>query len=165
MTFKTYTAGDVAKLVLATVDADENDVSNMKLQKLCYYAQGLLSAMRGTRLFWERTVAWDHGPVIQELYHAYKGNGSQSIPAVDNFDLGIFDESDREALTDIFEYYGQFSAWRLRNMTHAEKPWIDAYNHLQGSEISVDSMIEYFRPTLDADYVKNIYGEAVQGRF
>ena len=115
MAFKIYTAGDVAKYALATVDAEENDISNLKLQKLCYYAQGVISAMRGKRkrLFWERVVAWDHGPVIQELYHQYKGNGSQPIPVVNDFDIELFDLRDRKALDDVLGYYGQFSPWRL----------------------------------------------------
>lgn len=163
MTLKTYTAGDVAKYALASVDAEENDISNLKLQKLCYYAQGLVSAMRGKRLFWERVVAWDHGPVIQELYHTYKQYGSQPIPVVDDFDFGIFDAADRRALDDVLGHYGQFSAWRLRNMTHDEKPWAEAYNASQGSEIPLELMIEYFRPLIDESYVKSVYGELQKG--
>jgi len=159
MAFKTYTAADVAKYALASVDAEENDISNLKLQKLCYYAQGLVSAMRGTRLFWERVVAWDHGPVIQELYHQYKGNGSQPIPVINDFDFDTFEPRDRKALDDIFGHYGQFSPWRLRNMTHEEKPWLEAYNHSQGGEIPIESMIQFFRPQIDDEYVKSVYGE------
>jgi uncharacterized phage-associated protein len=113
--------------------------------------------MRGQRLFRERIVAWDHGPVVQELYHTYKQFGSQPIPVVENFDFDIFDVADRKALDDVLGYYGQFSAWRLRNMTHDEKPWADTYKKLQGAEIPLDTMVDYFRPLIDEDYVKNLY--------
>lgn len=158
MAFKIYSARDIARFALSSADAEDNDISNLKLQKLCYYAQGIVTAMRGEKLFKERVVAWDHGPVVPEIYHAYKDNGSRTIPVVTDFDPAIFDKWDKQALDDIFEYYGQFSAWRLRNMTHEEKPWADAYKAAQGAEISTDVMAEFFRPQLDADYVKSVYG-------
>lgn len=158
MAFKIYSAKDVAKFALAQADADDNDISNLKLQKLCYYAQGLVTAMRGERLFEERVVAWDHGPVVTDIYHAYKEHGGRTIPVVTDFDSSIFDKSDKQALEDIFEFYGQYSAWRLRNMTHEEKPWMDAYKVAQGSEITTEAMKSFFLPQIDADYVKRVYG-------
>lgn len=155
---KTYSAEQIASYLLTLAGAEDNDMSNLKLQKLCYYAQGLITAMRGQRLFQEEMSAWDHGPVVPSLYHKYKGNGSQPIPVVTNFDADQIDPSDREALDDIFEYYGQYSPWRLRNMTHEEKPWIDAY---KGNKlISIDAMIEFFAPQIEEDYVSAVYGKA-----
>ena len=76
MALPTYKAAQVARYFLALTDPDDNDVSNLKLQKLCYYAQGLCSAMRGAPLFVDRIEAWDHGPVVPTLYHEYKQHGS-----------------------------------------------------------------------------------------
>lgn len=154
----TYPADLIARYLLSLVSAEDNDVSNLKLQKLCYYAQGLITPMRGKRLFAEDIAAWDHGPVVPSLYHKYKSNGSQPIPPVTDFPLEEIDDCDRAALNDIYEYYGQYSPWRLRNMTHEEKPWIDAYK--DGGPISVDSLIDFFGPQIDQDYVKAIYGKA-----
>jgi uncharacterized phage-associated protein len=118
----TYGADQVARLFLSITDPEDNDVSNLKLQKLCYYAQGLCTAMRGAPLFRDRIEAWDHGPVVPGLYRQYKHYGSQPIPAVTDFNQADLDPADRQALSDIYEYYAQFSAWRLRNMTHEEGP-------------------------------------------
>jgi uncharacterized phage-associated protein len=159
MTLKTYSAQQIAKFFLSLVDSETNDVSNLKLQKLCYYAQGVCSAMRGKPLFQERVLAWDHGPVVPDLYHAYKRFGSQSIDPVRDFDPATIDEPDRIALDAVYRYYGQFSPWRLRNMTHDEAPWRDAYDKLSGSEIPVDAMEEFFHPQIDSDFVKNVYGQ------
>lgn len=158
MAFKTYSASEVAKYFLASADPDDNDISNLKLQKLCYYAQGLLTTMRGQPLFAEKVLAWDHGPVISELYHFYKDNRNQPIPIVTDFDSSIFDARDKAALDDVIEYYGQYSPWRLRNMTHEEKPWIEAYKAAQGSEITPAALIEFFKPQIEDEYVKRIYG-------
>lgn len=155
----TYSAEQIANYLLTLPGAEDNDVSNLKLQKLCYYAQGLVTAMRGgERLFQDELSAWDHGPVVASLYHKYKHYGSQPIPVVVDFDIKQIDEKDRKALCDIYEYYGQYSPWRLRNMTHEEKPWIDAYS---GNKfIPVESLVKFFSPQIDENYVSAIYGQA-----
>ena len=59
---------DVAAYILAKQDDDSGDlISNLKLQKLAYYAQGFCLAMHGRPLFPEAIKAWKHGPVVSEL--------------------------------------------------------------------------------------------------
>lgn len=155
----TYAADQIASYLLTLVGAEDNDVSNLKLQKLCYYAQGLITAMRGgERLFSEDLAAWDHGPVVPSLYRKFKVHGSQPIPRIVDFDINQIDDKDRLAINDIYEYYGQYSPWRLRNMTHEERPWIEAYNG--DKKISIESMVDFFGPQISEDYVKSVYGEA-----
>ena len=68
---------------------DEN-ISNLKLQKLCYYAQGLcLAGFTTGALFDEDIVAWQHGPVIRELWDTYRVNGLLHQPDRLTFGLGI----------------------------------------------------------------------------
>ena len=160
MSNKTYSAHDVARYFLAMTDPESNDVSNMKLQKLCYYAQGIVSAMRGSPLFSERIEAWDHGPVVPSLYQEYRNNGSSPIPVMQDFDGPMLDDSDKKALKDIYDYYAQFSAWRLRNMTHDERPWSDAYQRVD-REIKFDELVSYFRPMIEDDYVMKVYGSEI----
>jgi uncharacterized phage-associated protein len=153
----TYGADQVARLFLSITDPEDNDVSNLKLQKLCYYAQGLCSAMRGAPLFRDRIEAWDHGPVVPSLYHQYKQYGSQPIPSVTDFTWADLEHADRQALSDIYDYYAQFSAWRLRNMTHEEAPWIDASKRTD-KEITLPALVEYFSQRVDDDYARRLYG-------
>jgi uncharacterized phage-associated protein len=157
MALPTYTADQVARYFLALTDADDNDVSNLKLQKLCYYAQGLCSAMRGSPLFADRIEAWDHGPVVPALYHEYKKHGSQPIPPEGEFNRKELAEADRKALADVYTYYAQFSPWRLRNMTHEEAPWIEASKRAD-KVITVPALIDYFGPQLEDGYAKKLYG-------
>ena len=162
MALKTYSAGEIAKYILSIPSPEDNDFSNMKLQKICYYTQALCSAMRGSPLFAESICAWDHGPVVVDLYHEYKVHKSAAIPVVTGFDATGINEADQKAISDVVEHFGQFSAWALRNMTHDEAPWAEAYKRAPGSEITIQSMIDFFRPQISDDYVKRIYGE-VQG--
>jgi uncharacterized phage-associated protein len=156
MAKETYTASQIANFFLAITDPDENDMSNLKIQKLCYYAQGLCSAMRGRPLFSETIEAWDHGPVVPALYHEFKVHKSEPIPIPEWFDFSTISDPDRTALTDLYEYYAQFSAWRLRDMTHEERPWKDAYKR-PSKEITIEALVEFFGQQVDGEYREKIY--------
>lgn len=138
------TCHDVAKYFLSLADSEAGDlISNLKLQKLIYYAQGFHLAIFDEPLFDERIEAWTHGPVVPDLYHAYKGYGSDAIPCPDEIDLDKYSIAHRELLDEVYKVFGQFSAWKLRNMTHEESPWVNAAPY-QGV-ISHEDMKEYFK--------------------
>ena len=120
------TALEIAKYLLADSCPECGDfISNLKLQKLLYYAQGVHLAIHDKPLFQEEIVNWEHGPVVPDVYHHYKGNGSNAIPVPtdDEISLDEFTEEEIQVLTDVSEVFGQFSAWKLRDMTHNERPW------------------------------------------
>ncbi len=161
---KLYPASDVARYLLAKQDADAGDtISNLKLQKLCYYAQGLSVAVRGEPLYREPVEAWLHGPVIPALYHEYKEYGSAGIPPVTNVDTEAFDLADRMILDDVHAYYGQFSGWRLRQMTHEEAPWKDAFEQDMNHEITLDALKAHFDGEVEDSYRRK-YGEISRGK-
>jgi uncharacterized phage-associated protein len=137
---------DVANFFLSKADEEAGDlISNLKLQKLVYYAQGFHLAMFGQPLFPEKIEAWVHGPVIPELYQKYKDCGSNPLPPPNNFDIDIFSSEILELLNDVQEVYGQFSAWKLRSMTHEEMPWSGTATR---QNISNEKMKEYFKTLL-----------------
>lgn len=130
--------------------------SPMKLQKLCYYAQGYFLAESG-ELFPEDFQAWQHGPVIPELYKQYASYQWKAI------DVAIPDESldtsVMEAVADIVIAYGRYDGAALSTMTHRETPWIAARGDLDESEgsneiIPKDSMKKFFAEKL------RVHGEA-----
>jgi uncharacterized phage-associated protein len=139
------TCFDVANYLLSQVDEDAGDlISNMKLQKLVYYAQGYHLALFDRPLFEETIEAWAHGPVVPELYRAFKKFGNSGIPIPQDVDFSNLDENTKDFLNEIYIVLGQFSAWKLRNMTHSEPPWKD----VQGKPfpiISHESMKKYFK--------------------
>ena len=140
------TAKQVADYFLALQDEDCGDaLTNLKLQKLVYYAQGFHLAMKGKPLFDEGIEAWEHGPVVPSLWRCYRERGSQSIPKPKGLDFSKIPKSVRELLDEIYKVYGQFSAWKLRNMTHEEPPWRDTP---RDCPIPHDRMQEYFRTLL-----------------
>jgi uncharacterized phage-associated protein len=144
---------DIAKYFLAQVEEELGDsISNLKLQKLAYYAQGFHLAMfEGIPLFDEKIEAWTHGPVIPDLYDLYKDYESGPIPLPKDLDLSVYSDEARKLLDEVYSVYGQFSAWKLRDLTHDEKPWLDAYRSAPGSEISLKSMQDFFETQVDSD--------------
>jgi uncharacterized phage-associated protein len=160
---KRYKASDVARYFLAKQDPDAGDtLSNLKLQKLCYYAQGLSMATRSEPLFDDGMEAWLHGPVVPSLYHEYKGYGANPIPPIDDLDIDAFDPADRMILDDVHTFYGQFSGWRLRQMTHEEAPWREAYEEHMNHEITLGALKAHFDGEVDESY-RDKYGQISRG--
>jgi uncharacterized phage-associated protein len=142
-------ARDVACYFLSLVDPNEGEsISPLKLQKLVYYAQGFHLALYDKTLFPEQIEAWRYGPVIPSLYKDFKEHGDSAIPAVDGFDPEVFTPEQRKLLDDVYETYGQFSAWKLRDMTHEEAPWKDADGR-GGGVISSNALRVFFRTQLE----------------
>lgn len=110
-------------LFLDSKDEDSEGISNLKLQKLLYYAQGHFVALYDKNLFEESIEAWMHGPVVPGVYHEYKSYGQKTIDAPESLDIKSFTPEEQEIIDDVYMVYGRFSAWALRNMTHQEEPW------------------------------------------
>lgn len=118
------TAHDVAKYFLALECEDAGDtMSNLKLQKLLYYAQGYHLAVHGEPLFDDPIEAWQHGPVVPSVYHEFKEYGGSSLPCPVDFERDLYQDDVQQLLDETYAVYGQFSAWKLRDMTHDESPW------------------------------------------
>jgi uncharacterized phage-associated protein len=139
---------DVAKYFLSLEDENAGDlISNLKLQKLVYYAQGFHLALYDEHLFPEHIEAWTHGPVVPSLYHQYKEYGAGPIPKPENIDFELFDPRVRELLDEVHAVFGQFSAWKPRNMTHEEPPWRDVADN--AGLITQRAMKDYFKTLLE----------------
>ncbi|MBV1789033.1 DUF4065 domain-containing protein [Marinobacterium sp. D7] len=142
---------DVARCFLY-LDAQQEDgdgISNLKLQKLVYYAQGFHLAIYDDPLFEAEIEAWTHGPVVPELYRTYREHGRNPIPyELGEFDpLADFNEAQREHIEEVYEVFGQYSAWTLRNMTHEETPWLD--HERNADVIPFDEMKDYFKKRIE----------------
>lgn len=142
------TASNVANAFILLEDNNEGDgLTNLKLQKLVYYAQGFYLAIFDAPLFDEAIEAWTHGPVVPELYQAYKQYGKTPVPIAEGFDMNVLEEDEFSLIEEVYRVYGQFSAWQLRDMTHEETPWID--NEAYANVISVGELAEFFKTRLN----------------
>jgi uncharacterized phage-associated protein len=122
-------------------------ITQLKLQKLCYYAQGFHLAVFGKPLFPESIEAWDYGPVVNELRRIHCHRGAETIyPDESAFGDAVTDYTVKVFLDNIWREFGHYSAGRLVDMTHSEDPWLEAYQQGCNIKISEKTMHNYFIP-------------------
>ena len=121
---------DVANYFLSLCeDYVGEGITNLKLQKLCYYAQGIYLADHGKRLFDSDIEAWMYGPVVRELYESIEEYGNNPVEYPINgkyISLDQFTKDEKDIMDDVYMDYGSYACWKLRNMTCAEPPWVKA---------------------------------------
>ncbi|WP_013322367.1 Panacea domain-containing protein [Gloeothece verrucosa] len=122
-------------------------LTNLKLQKLVYYAQAWHLAIHGSPLFEEDFEAWVHGPVIPELYQKYKQY--KWNPISEDVDKPVLSEELEEFLEEVIDVYFSYDAYELERMTHCEAPWIEARGAIPIDEpsnaiITKESMKTYY---------------------
>lgn len=112
------TAMEVADWMLAKAHAKGvSDMTNMKLNKLVYFAQAHTLAATGNSLIKEDAEAWTHGPVFVSVYRAYQASGSSPIKHLPSR-VPHFDAVSEELLDRVWADYGHDSASRLRKISH-----------------------------------------------
>ena len=141
---------DVANYFLSRVDEEAGDaITNLHLQKLVYYAQGFSLAFLEYPLFPETIEAWQHGPAIPVLFEKYKEYRCNAIPVPKDFDFAVFSEDEKRLLNEIYEVYGSYSAWRLKEIVLNETPWKEAIAKGARTKISLSAMREYFATQIE----------------
>jgi uncharacterized phage-associated protein len=156
-------------LSIAEERGDET-LSPMKLQKLLYFADGWMLALKDKPLFPERIHAWQYGPVIPAIYHEFKRYGKDPIRddatevVLENGRLEIAtptiaraDASEgekkfaRDLVRRIWDVYGGYTAIRLANATHQPgTPWRQVHEEGSNNNIVIPDnvMRDYFKQFL-----------------
>ena len=136
--------------------------TQMKLQKLIYFAHGWHLALYDQPLVDEAFYAWPYGPVIPSVYHKFKAFG---VLGINQFGLEYFISADEKVessmpqindlgivlpLCDkIWEVFGGYSGNQLSEMTHVENsPWKivrDKYHGVRDILIPNDLIKDYFK--------------------
>jgi uncharacterized phage-associated protein len=136
-------ARDVAEYFISILDLEAQDfLTNLKVQKLLYYAQGLALAYWSARLFPEKIIAWQLGPVVIEVYKDYEKFGGSPLSLSPNFSPDNYDKETKKLLKKVFDEYGKYSAGKLVDMTHNETPWKKTKIN---SEISIKHIQDFFK--------------------
>lgn len=135
-------AKDVADFFLSPIDEEDGEsvVTNLKLQKLLYYAQGYTLALLDRKLFDEEISCWNHGPVVESIYYQYKAHGRSPLPP-SHLEINKYNDDELCILHLVRREYGQYEAWKLRDMTHEEAPFL---NTPKGGIMDNDYIKEFF---------------------
>ena len=104
------------------VDHFDTAITTMKLQKLCYMAQGWSLGLRGKPLFDADFQAWRHGPVCKPLFDQHKKMFVvDSWPSGDGSNLT---RDERVIVRAILKQYDSFTGQELSELTHEPRtPW------------------------------------------
>ncbi len=157
-----YSAESIANAFIELAAKEGKPLSNMKLQKLLYFAQGHSLSLLGEPIITDEAQAWDYGPVYPEVYHAFKHFGAGSIQkplAHPFFDPEGGDEhdpwaapndpKDRAFLKAVWNAYSNKSAVQLSEMSHVSNgPWEKARKASPNARhvvIPKDSIATYFK--------------------
>lgn len=127
-------ANDVASYLVSLRNSDENSgkyfsLSNLKMQKILYFCQGVFHAMHDISLIDDYSFeAWPYGPVIPQVYSRFSRFGQNDI-------------SDREAksyrlsqdqiivINQVWNLLKNRDAFDLVDATHLPgSPWDIIYN-------------------------------------
>lgn len=143
-----FSAMEIANFYVQLVETIPGDsIDNLKLNKILYYAQGWSLALFDRPLFEDKIEAWEYGPVIPEVYRAYKVCGRRSIEDPENsFDESILSTDELNLLIDVYTNYGQYTGVALMNKTHEPgTPWSRVFEEGKNKEINQKDIAEYFK--------------------
>ena len=140
-------ASNLAQYIIAHFFAKNEEINNLKLQKLLYYCQAWHLALHEKPLFEDRIEAWVHGPVVPNVFREYKSFRWSPVKA-----NGLYNPNPeaKSHIDEILAAYGHFSSWDLERLTHNDAPWKEARGGLppdvpSNNVISHESMKNFYR--------------------
>lgn len=118
-----YDARQIANWFVSRFSAEGRALSIMSLLKLTYIAHGWHLEMRGDPLFSNDIEAWRYGPVIPDVYKAFRNQGVHAVSRV-NFPEATLSPDDEHLLNEVYRVYGSLSPFKLSDLTHEPGgPW------------------------------------------
>jgi uncharacterized phage-associated protein len=120
---KLYDARSIANWFIERAQKDGRVLSIMSILKLAYIAHGWRLEMVDAPLFNNKIEAWQHGPVIPDVYSTFRPQGVAPLAIASDYAMPE-DPNDVGFLEQIYAIYGHLSPFRLSELTHvAGGPW------------------------------------------
>ncbi|AOV07409.1 Panacea domain-containing protein [Sporosarcina ureilytica] len=143
---------DVANYLLYLRDNDMETgkyyaLSNLKMQKLLYFCQGIYSAVHnGSRLIVDDEFeAWRYGPVLPSAYFRFNIYGQNDIPRNETGDFSGLSEGENLVIQNVWENLRYRSAFDLVEASHVQNgPWHNVYHGEGDNIINQEIIVNYF---------------------
>ena len=117
---------DVAKYIKEFYKQISNqDIDEMKLQKLLYFCQREYLALMNKPLFNENMEGWVLGPVSPIVHENF---AARFIFAGDSSNLTCDEQT---IIRNVVYQYGSIESWKLSQISHNEISWINSRKGLQ----------------------------------
>jgi uncharacterized phage-associated protein len=139
---------DVADFLLFESRELGEALTNLKLQKLLYYAQAWYLALQDKPLFSEDFQAWVHGAVLPSQYQRFKK--FEWRPILEKIAPPQLSDGISSHLTEVVNVFGIETAAALELMNHKERPWLEARKGIEADQpsdnvISKESMKSFYK--------------------
>lgn len=130
-------------------------IDEMKLHKLLYFAQRESLAITNEPLFEGEFEGWMYGPVCKEIRNSITGYG------IIDYDSDVADEC-KYIVNNVILQYGSLASWKLSELSHKEKSWINSRIGLKDGEIGnkklrLEDIREDAKKVRPYDYVWDMY--------
>lgn len=170
MESKTMKAQQIAeaflnKIPIEAVESGEG-MHKVKLQKLLFFAQEEFLYRHNEPLFDDKIEAWEHGPVIREVWNVYAEIPHYIIKSVPQ--VVELPQEAQEVVDEIWARYGEKDTWYLRDLSHSYEIWTNKRDSQYDGrgEITLDEILQYKKKCERekkeaAEYIKNLAKELV----
>lgn len=133
------TAKELAQYLVYSYEARSGSKfqdSELKLQKMMYFAQRESLAFTNEPLFSDSFEGWKYGPVLPSLRYFFDG------------DYEPFDPKDESKLSDkeiyiidnVIAEYGRLEPWALAEITHNESCWLKSREGLDEDDMGLSQI-------------------------
>ena len=118
-----YDAREVTNWFIARGLQEGEPLTIMDLLKLVYIAHGWSLALYDKPLFHNRIEAWPYGPVVPDIYHDFRPQGTTPEMLHSHYQT-VAGKADVDLLQQVYGIYGHMPPWHLSSLTHVEGgPW------------------------------------------
>lgn len=139
--YRIMDAISLSHYVVKLFNEKNENVTNLKLQKVLYYIQGYFYKEFGKPAFFEEIRCWPYGPVVPISYYEFNSSGSAPLKSKRNIKL-IVNRREEQLIQKIVCKCIKIPSFKLVEQTHGEDPW---HNAKIGDIISKESIVTYFR--------------------
>ena len=118
---------------------------NMKINKLCVFANMINIAEYNTPLFDDKILAFENGCVVENIRFAYRNHYYRLLAQCRNFDID-FSNTEQETMRLTASIFGSLDARELSKIQHQFLFWQYSYNHgtnIQGKHNKAQSIVTY----------------------
>lgn len=139
-----YKAMDVAHYIIQREWKENRAVSNLRLQKLLYFAQGFFYSCGEEGCFKDKIEAWDFGPVVPEVYRVYKKYGSCIIINIPKNMIDEISDEHKKMIDMVLDECSDKSTFELVKISKNQTPWMITYRPYMDNNIKQDTMRRFF---------------------
>ena len=119
-----HNAKDVANEIIRRGAETHRIFTHLQVQKLVYYCHAWMLGIHGKPLINQSIAAWQHGPVIEDLYHTLKKHGRNQVQIIPSVRPERYAAEETGLIDQVLHLYGGLSGVELSSSTHsAGSPW------------------------------------------